>query len=201
MMKVNLLPHRQEKRAKRQRQMVAASVASLLTGVVVAGIGYVIFSGWVSEQRDRNDYLQAEIKKLDEQIEKIKDVKDKTQDMLSRKQIVEGLQLNRAESVHLLDQMVRLLPEGTWLKSIKQTDALVTITGYAQSNARVSTFMRSLEESQWLERPELVEIKAATVNTKRASEFSLNVRIKRPKAEETTGKPAGKNKLRKDNAV
>jgi type IV pilus assembly protein PilN len=188
MIRINLLPHRQEKRAARKRQMVAGSVACLLAGLVVASAAYFVFSGWVEEQRARNAYLQGEITKLDKEIEKISDVKQRSQDMLSRKQIVEGLQTNRAEAVHVLDQMVRLMPEGTWLKSIKQTDALINITGYAQSNARVSTFMRSLDGSQWLEKPELVEIKAATVNNKRASEFSLNVRLKRTKAE---GEKAG----------
>jgi type IV pilus assembly protein PilN len=184
MIRINLLPHRQEKRAARKRQMVAGSVASLLASLVVAGAGYFVFSGWVEEQRARNAYLQDEITKLDKEIDKISDVKQRSQDMLSRKQIVEGLQTNRAEAVHVLDQLVRLMPEGTWLKSIKQTDALINIAGYAQSNARVSTFMRSLDGSQWLEKPELVEIKAASVNNKRASEFSLNVRLKRAKPED-----------------
>jgi type IV pilus assembly protein PilN len=195
MIRINLLPHRQQKRALRQRRMMIACAASAALGLAVVGAGYTVMAGKVKEQEERNKFLEVETQKLDDQIDKIKDVKERTQDMLARKQIVEALQTNRSEAVHVLDQMVRQVPEGTWLKGIKQTDDLVNVTGYAQSNARVSTFMRNLESSQWLEKPELIEIKTTQVNNKRASEFSLNVRIKRPKVEENTASK-GKTKPR-----
>jgi type IV pilus assembly protein PilN len=152
--------------------------------LVIWGLGYTINVGRIDEQQNRNQFLTAEIKKLDIQIDEIKKLKEQTQDLLSRKQVVEGLQTNRNEAVYMLDQLLRQLPDGTYLKSVKQTGDKVNITGYAQSNARVSTLMRNLASSPWLESPELVEIKAATVNNIRANEFSLNVKIKRQKPED-----------------
>lgn len=180
MIRINLLPHRQEKRAQRKRQIVVGAVITAGIGLVIGLLGHTYFSGRVDTQRARNAYLTEETKKLDEQIEKIKGIKEQTQDLLARKQVVEGLQTNRSEAVHLFDQLVRQLPEGMWIKSIKQTGQIVNIIGYAQTNGRISTLMRNFDASQWLEKPELVEIRAATVNNNPISEFSLNVKVKRP---------------------
>jgi type IV pilus assembly protein PilN len=187
MVRVNLLPHRQEKRAARQRQMVAAAGVVAAAGIVIAIVGHTYLSSRVSDQQDRNAYLQGEITKLEKQIEKIRDVKERTQDMLARKQVVESLQTNRSEAVHLMDQLVRLMPEGMWLKNVKQAGSGVNIQGFAQTNGRISTFMRNVESSQWLERPELVEIKAATFNNSKISEFNMNVKVKRVEAEAEAG--------------
>jgi Tfp pilus assembly protein PilN len=116
-----------------------------------------------------------EIAKLDKDIADIKKLKEQTQSLLSRKQVVETLQTNRSDEVHLLDQLVRVLPEGIYLSSIKQTGASINLQGYAQSSARVSTLMRNLDASPWLEAPALIEIKAATVQGLRANAFNLNV--------------------------
>lgn len=183
MIRVNLLPHRQEKRTQRKRQMAVGAIFAAGIGLVVALLGHTYFAGRVDTQRTRNAYLTEETKKLDEQIEKIKAIKEQTQDLLARKQVVESLQTNRSESVHLFDQLVRLLPEGLWIKSVKQTGQVVNVIGYAQTNGRISTLMRNFDASQWLAKPELVEIKAATVNNNPISEFSLNVRIKRPEVQ------------------
>ncbi|MEO5862136.1 MAG: PilN domain-containing protein [Burkholderiales bacterium] len=180
MIRINLLPHRQEKRAQRKRQMAVGAVLAAGIGVVIGLLGHTYFSGRVDVQRARNAYLTEETKKLDEQIEKINGIKEQTQDLLARKQVVEGLQTNRSEAVHLLDQLVRQLPEGMWIKSVKQTGQVVNIIGYAQTNGRISTLMRNVDASQWLEKPELVEIKAVILNNTSISEFSLNVRVKRP---------------------
>ena len=110
--------------------------------------------------------------------------------MLERKQVVETLQSNRTEVVHLFDQMIRLLPDGLYLKSFKQTADIVNIGGYTQSSARVSTLMRSLEESPWFEQPSLIEIKAATVNNLRANEFVLSVKQTRQQIEGDVGTSA-----------
>lgn len=183
MIRINLLPHRQEKRAQRKKQMaVGAGIAAGL-GLVVGLLGHTYFSGRVDTQRIRNVYLSEEAKKLDAQIEKIKGIKEQTADLMARKQVVEGLQTNRAESVHLMDQLVRQLPEGMWIKSVKQTGQIVNVMGYAQTNGRISTLMRNLDGSEWLEKPELVEIKAVVLNNNPTSEFSMNVRIKRAQPE------------------
>jgi type IV pilus assembly protein PilN len=144
--------------------------------------------------------MKAEIDKLDKQIEEIRKIREETASLLAKKQVVEGLQSNRSEPVQLLDQLLRQLPEGVYLKSIKQSGPKVNILGYAQSNARVSTLMRNLGASPYLENPELVEIKAVPAPDKsgnRVNEFNMNISIKRAAAEEPKGgrsaaaKPAG----------
>ena len=184
MIRINLLPHRQEKRARRQRQMVGAAGMTTGLGLLIAVLGHTYFSSNVDDQQVRNAYLTTEIDELVKQIDTIKGMQEQTRDLLARKQVVESLQTNRAQSVHLLDQLARQLPEGMWLKTLKQTGDVVNITGYAQSNGRVSTLMRNFDSSHWLEKPELVEIKAATINNRKLSEFNLNVHTKRPIVEE-----------------
>lgn len=192
MIRINLLPHREQKRLARQRQFTVLAgliaVAAILTWLLV----HTVISSRIEDQNTRNRFLETEIAKLDTEIAEIKKLKEQTQALLARKNVVETLQTNRSLVVHLLDQLVRQLPEGVYLKSIKQTGNVVNLQGYAQSNARVSTLMRNLEASPWLESPELIEIKAATVNTLRANEFSLNVKLA-PSAttEEAPGNPRG----------
>lgn len=188
MIRINLLPHRELKRAARRRQfnimLGIAVVASLLTVV----LGHSLIAARQSGQEARNTYLEQEIAKLDEQIGEIKKIREQTQALLERKQVVETLQSNRTEVVHLFDQMIRLLPEGLYLKSFKQTGDMINISGYTQSSARVSTLMRSLEDSPLFEAANLVEIKAATVNNLRANEFVLSIKQSRPQAEEMNDK-------------
>ena len=124
-----------------------------------------------------------EIAKLDVQIGEIKKIREQTQALLERKQVVETLQSNRTEVVHLFDEMIRQLPEGLYLKAIKQTGSDIQIQGYTQSSARVSSLMRNLDASPWFENPRLVEIKSATVNNLRANEFNLTVRQTKQQAE------------------
>ncbi|MGH8726825.1 MAG: PilN domain-containing protein [Burkholderiales bacterium] len=147
----------------------------LAIAIVVSVHG--VNSGLIEKQMSRNKFLETKIAELDKQIEEIKRLKEQTQALLARKQVVESLQGNRTEVVHLLDQLVRQIPEGVYLKTVKQTGAVVSITGYAQSNARVSTLMRNLESSAWLESPSLIEIKALTQGTTRVSEFTLTVNL------------------------
>lgn len=193
MIRINLLPHRELKRAARQRQLAVMAGFAVVAGIGIALLVHTINHGRIEEQQNRNQFLTAENKKLDIQIDEIKKLKEQTQDLLSRKLVVENLQTNRNEAVHVLDQMLRQLPDGTYLKSVKQTGDKINITGYAQSNARVSTLMRNLASSPWLESPELVEIKSATINNVRANEFSLNVKVKRQQPEDKSGaKPKDK---------
>jgi type IV pilus assembly protein PilN len=177
LVRINLLPHRELKRAARQRQFIflAASISVLALLIIVLVHG--IIGGKIDSQATRNSYLEGEIVKLDKQIDEIKKLKEQIQAMLSRKKVVETLQGNRSQSVYLLDQMVRLLPDGLYLKSFKQSGNIVTVQGYAQSNARVATFIRNLDASSWLESPELIETKAAMVEKARLIEFSLKVKL------------------------
>lgn len=174
--RINLLPHRELKRAARRRQMNVLLGVAVAIGVLSVVLGHTVIAARTSAQEARNAFLTQEIEKLDAQIVEIKKIREQTQALLERKQVVETLQSNRTEVVHLFDQMIRLLPDGLYLKSFKQTGDEVSIGGYTQSSARVSTLMRSLEESPWFERPRLVEIKATTVNNLRANEFLLNVK-------------------------
>ena len=130
-----------------------------MLGLAVVALVHGVLAAQIDNQNDRNNLLKKEIAKLDEQIKEIDRLRDQIQAVLARKQVVETLQANRSEAVHLLDQLVRQLPDGIYLRSVKQIGAKVTIGGYAQSNARVSTLMRNIEASPWLGSPELVEIK------------------------------------------
>ncbi|MDQ5959344.1 MAG: type pilus assembly protein PilN, partial [Pseudomonadota bacterium] len=144
MIRINLLPHREEKRkAKRQQFFVLTALVAVLAGLIVF-LGYSIISGYITTQDERNDFLKKEIAVLDKQLEEIKRLKEQTAALLSRKQIIESLQSDRAEAVQLLNEMVKQMPEGVYLKSLKQEDRRITMTGYTQSNARVSTLMRNL---------------------------------------------------------
>ena len=177
MIRINLLPHRAEKRRARQIQFILLSVISLVLGAMVVGFVHVAISTQISYQERRNAYLKQEIAVLDKQIEEIKKLREQTQLLLARKTVVENLQSTRSDVVHLLDQMLRILPDGVYLRSVKQSGYRISIIGYAQSNARVSTLMRSIEDSPWLDSPTLVEIHAATANGARVSEFSLNFNL------------------------
>ncbi|MBL8522548.1 MAG: PilN domain-containing protein [Betaproteobacteria bacterium] len=189
MMRINLLPHREEKRKLRQKQFGILAGITVAIGLVVAGFLWFAFDSQIENQKGRNQYLNDEIVKLDKQIDEIKKIREETASLLAKKQVVEGLQSNRSEPVYLLDQLLRQLPEGLYLKSIKQTGIKINVTGYAQSNARVSAFMRNIEASPYLENPNLLEIKAVTVNSQRANEFSLDFAIKRAKADDGKGAP------------
>jgi type IV pilus assembly protein PilN len=189
--RINLLPHRELKRAARRRQFNFMLAAALISGVAIAVIGHTVIAARQSNQDARNQYLQDEIAKLDKQIGKINEIKQQTQNLLERKQVVETLQSNRTEVVHLFDEMIHRLPEGLYLKSFKQAGDTITIDGYTQSSARVSSLMRNLDDSPWLEQANLVEIKAATVNNLRANEFVLTVKQTRQQPEE---KPVKKGK-------
>ncbi|MBI1988687.1 MAG: PilN domain-containing protein [Betaproteobacteria bacterium] len=196
MIRINLLPHRELKRKQQQQQFLVmlALVVALSTAIWMGGHYYL--SDQLEQQNGRNAYLESEVATLDKQIAEIKKLKELTVALLQRKKVVESLQANRAETVYLLDQLVRQLPDGVYLKAIQQKDRQVNITGYAQSNARsnarVSTFMRNLEASPYLEKPSLIEIKAVTERNTRLSEFSLAVLLARTKDEAAGSKPGAK---------
>ena len=183
MIPINLLPHRAARRKAAQQQFaVLGAMTVVLAGVIVFAV-HTFFAERIENQMERNRYLEGEIAVLDKQIDEIKKLKEQTAALLARKRVVESLQTNRTETVRLLDQLVRQLPDGVFLKSVKQTGQVVNVVGYATSNARVSTLMRNFEASPWLESPALIEIKA-TKRGKEAvvlNEFILQIKISRPK--------------------
>jgi type IV pilus assembly protein PilN len=163
-------------------------------GLLIVGAVHLTIAGYISNQSDRNEYLKRENTRLDKEIEEIRKLKTEIAALLARKQIIERLQADRAQAVYLLQELVQQVPDGIYLKQIKQTGLKVNLTGYSQSNARVSTLMRNFAGSPYLENPELVEIKAVTVSNKRVSEFNMNVSLKRQQTEEAgkAGKAAPK---------
>ena len=190
MIRVNLLPWREARRKAHNLQffILIGMVAGLAASIVLLVHGY--YATRISTQTERNRFLKDENAKLDKEIEEIKKLKEEIQALLSRKQVIETLQADRAQTVYLLEQLVRQTPDGVYLKLIKQAGNKVNLSGYAQSNARVSTLMRNLEASPYLESPDLVEIKSANVNSKRLSEFTMNVTIKRQQTESDAAKSA-----------
>ena len=156
MIRINLLPHRELARAARRRQFSILLGIAVAAGVIAVVLGHSLIAARQSAQEARNIFHEQEIAKLDSQIGEIKKIREQTQALLERKEVVETLQSNRTEVVHLFDQMIRLLPDGLYLKSFKQAGDLVTLTGYTQSSARVSTLMRTLDDSPWFESATLV---------------------------------------------
>lgn len=177
--RINLLPHREERRKRGRQHFAVLGGLTAALGLAIVGAGYLYIGGLISTQDERNAFLKSEIAKLDKEIAEIKKLKDEIGALLARKQIIETLQADRAQTVHLLDQMVRQMPEGVYLSSLTQRGLGVSVKGYAQSNARVSTLLRNIESSPWLADPKLVEIKASTVGKKRVSEFTMNLQLKR----------------------
>lgn len=191
--RVNLLPHREERRKRARTHFAMLAGMTAVLGLAIVGAVYLVNEGSINEQRERNAFMKSEIAKLDKEIDEIKKLKDEIAALLARKQVIETLQSDRAQTVYLLDELVRQMPEGVFLKTVKQKGPGIEVIGYAQSNARVSTLMRNLGASPYLENPELVEIKAVLLDkdpNKRVNEFSMNISVKRAKMEDTGGKGA-----------
>lgn len=191
MIRVNLLPHRAERRKAQRKHLaiLAGMVAALAISIVVLVHG--VIAGYISIQTDRNEFLKKEISQLDKEIDEIKKLKEDITALLARKQVIERLQSDRAQSVYLLEQLVRQVPDGVYIKTVRQQGIKVNLTGYAQSNARVSTLMRNIASSPYLENPDLVEIKAATVANKRVAEFTMNLSLKRQQADDAAAAKGG----------
>jgi type IV pilus assembly protein PilN len=183
---INLLPHREASRKRRRESFYATLGAAALLGGLIAGATYVWYQAQISSQQSKNKYLQAEIKKLEEEIKEISTLQAEIAALKARQQAVEDLQGDRNMPVHLLNELVRQLPDGVYLASMKQNDRLVTLQGMAQSNERVSELLRNLgNSSPWLVKPELVEITAGTValsarDQRRVANFTMRIGLKRP---------------------
>jgi len=196
--RVNLLPHREERRKRARQHFFVLAGSTALAGILIVVAMHGFYATKIEIQADRNKFLKSEVAKLDKEIAEINKLKDEIQALLARKQVIETLQADRAQTVHLLDQLVRQVPEGVYLRSIVQRGLRVKLLGYAQSNARVSTLMRNIEASPWLELPELVEVKANKVDKRRVSDFDLNLSLKRTATEaKDAGKPPAKDAAKK----
>lgn len=192
MIRINLLPWRAERRKAQRKHLgvLAGMVAGL--GLAIVFLVHGVIAGYISVQNDRNVFLKRENARLDKEIDEIKKLKTEIAALLARKQVIERLQTDRAQAVYLLQELVQQVPDGIYLRSVRQTGLKVALSGYAQSNARVSTLMRNFAASPYLENPDLVEIRAANVGNKRVSEFVMNVSLKPVKGEDANRGAAGK---------
>ena len=189
MILINLLPHREARRQQRKQAFFAGIGMAVLAGAAIVGAWYVIVSGQISTQEEHNQFLANEIKRLDAQIADVATLKAEIEALKARQKAVEDLQADRNMPVYLLNELVKQTPEGVYLTSVKQNGQQVSITGVAQTNERISEFLRNTaSNSPWLERPQLVEIRAATMQVagskdqRRMFSYSMNVTLKRPPA-------------------
>ena len=190
MARINLLPWRAERRKQRQKEFATMLGLSAVAGVVLWFLVNSYYNGQISGQNDRNAYLQQQIQQVDAQIKEIDELDKKKAKLLARKQVIEQLQANRSQMVHLFDQLVRTIPDGVILTSIKQEGDKLTLEGRSQSNARVSTYMRNLEGSGWMTKPDLSVIEAKEGDPGLPYTFTLSVMLANPNApKDANGNP------------
>lgn len=186
MILINLLPHREAARKRRREAFYGTLGAAVVLGVLIAGLGYLWFEAQISAQQSKNRFLQTEISKLEIEIKEISTLQDEIAALRARQQAVEDLQGDRNLPVHLLNELVRQLPDGVYLTNLKQENQTVTLQGMAQSNERVSELLRNLgNNSPWLVKPELIEITSTTVSLsqrdqRRVANFTMRIGLKRP---------------------
>lgn len=185
MILINLLPHREATRKRRRDAFNAAMLGAVIVGLLIAGAVYLWYQARISEQSARNQFLKGEIAKLDVQIKDISNIEGEIAALRERQKAVEDLQSDRNLQVHLLNEMVKQLPDGVYLTDLRQVDQTVTIKGTAQSNERVSELLRNLgNNSPWLSKPQLVEIVTGTVtltprDIRRVANFKISVHLLR----------------------
>lgn len=195
MIRINLLPHREERRKQRKAAFIQMLVLAAVMGLaLVLAIGGVI-AAKIANQKQRNEFIQAENARLDAQIKEISTLKQEIEALKARQQAVEDLQSDRNQPVYLMDELVKQVPEGVYLRSFKQENQRVVLNGHAQSNERVSELLRNLgNSSPWLERPDLIEIRSTALGqgkeAKKVFEFTVNVGIKRPRDKDQAAQAA-----------
>lgn len=182
MARINLLPWRAERRKQRQKEFGVMLAFAALAGLALWFVVNTYYSNQIDGQNERNAYLQDQIKQVDIQIKEIDELDKQKARLLARKEVIEQLQANRSQMVHLFDSLVRTIPDGVVLTSIKQEGEKLTLEGLSQSNARVSTYMRNLEGSGWMTRPELSIIEAKGTVKGLPYAFSLTVTLANPNA-------------------
>ena len=173
MPRINLLPWREQERKVRRREFSIAAGAAVVAGLVFALGGKLVYSSWIDAQNEKNNLLKKEIVKLDAEIADIQDLEDRRQRLLARMEIIEKLQRKRPEIVHQFDELVRTVPDGVYLSSLKQTGNKLEIKGVAQSSTRVSTFMRNIDTSTWMDNPELQVVETAKDSPTGGSSFTV----------------------------
>ena len=184
MIKINLLPHREEKRKQRKHDFYSLLVFFAIVGVVLLILVGIYNASQISVQNQRNDVLRAENAKLDMEIKEIANLRDDIERLKARQQAVEDLQGDRNQPVYLLDELVKQTPEGIYLRGLKQDGQRIVLLGYAESNERVSEYLRNLgSRSEWLNKPDLIEIRSAGIgqgrDARKVFDFTINVGIKR----------------------
>lgn len=182
MARINLLPWRAERRKQRQKEFVTMIAASVIGALLLSGLIVMFYNGQIDGQNKRNNYLKDRITEVDKQIKEIEELDKKKSKLLARKEVIEQLQSNRSQMVHLFDSLVRTIPDGAVLTAIKQDSDTLTLEGRAQSNARVSTYMRNLEGSGWMTNPDLSIIEAKGTDKGLPYEFKLQVKLANPNA-------------------
>ncbi len=175
MPRINLLPWREQERKVRRREFMVAAGAAVFAGIVFMGAGKLAYQGWIDAQLEKNNLLKKEIVKLDAQIADIQDLENRKQRLVARMEIIEKLQRKRPEIVHLFDELTRTVPEGVYLTQIKESGNKLEIHGVAQSSTRVSTFMRNIDASVWMDNPQLQVVEAAKDSPTGGSSFTLTM--------------------------
>ncbi len=170
---INLLPWREELRKEQQQQFIVVAAGTAIVGALLILLTHMQMSGLIDQQNNRNKFLETEISALDEKIAKIKDLEKTKADLLARMDIIQQLQHSRPQSVHLMDELVYTMPDGVFLNSISQKGAALTMSGIAQSNARVSAYMRNIDNSQWIGKPRLDVIETKEEDNRRTATFVL----------------------------
>lgn len=192
MAKINLLPWREERRKQRNKESQTLLVAAALLGVALVAGAWLQVGKWIEGQEARNNLLREEIRIADEKMKEIESLERTRQTLLRRKEVIEQLQSDRSVMVHLFDELVRRTPEGVRLTSIKQSGQQLTLQGLAESNARVSEFMRTLDQSRWLGNADLSIVEARGEDRRQRYQFTLAINLKKPSLEqEAEGGTAG----------
>jgi len=191
MAKINLLPWRAERRKQREREFGAIMVASLAAGLVLIFAGIWYMNQRLEGQQARNDLLTREIAALEVKIKEIEALKDKRDKLLQRKEVIETLRASGSSTVRMLDDLVRTIPDGVRLTNIKQNGESLILEGLAQSQARVSSYMRNLETSQWLSKPDLQKSEASGPDKSARYKFSMQVTLRKSKEEIEAAEAAG----------
>ena len=195
MAKINLLPWRAERRKQRQQEFLTMLAAAAGAGILISVLIAMYYLGQIKGQENRNQYLTDQIALLDKQIAEIQELDKKKASLLRRKQVIEELQASRSQMVHLFDELARTIADGTQITSLQQNGNDLTLLGRAQSNARVSSYMRNLEASGWMQNPDLDIIEMRGTDPALPNEFSLKVQLKNPedakKGADASGTAAG----------
>jgi type IV pilus assembly protein PilN len=193
MAKINLLPWREELRKQKQREFAISAGGGALVAALIVLLAHFHINGLIDNQNQRNAFLKAQIAVLDQRIGRIKELEKMKADLLARMNVIQELQRSRPESVHLMDELVRSLPDGVYLKTFQQKGKSLEMTGVAQSNARVSDYMRNIDASEWLTAPHLDLIKTTQANRTRVANFSLRGKQKThtPQSDEATQNDEG----------